>query len=114
MYVAATRAKRALIVSCAAKSLGGTKQIVSPFVSELLGDLSAETKKALSSDEIEKAWTKLQQFYPLKPNEEEAVRLPFENVEGWLELSVTSLSRYEFCPFEFYLEQVLRLPQAFG
>jgi RecB family exonuclease len=40
--------------------------------------------------------------------------LPFEDSEGWLDLSVTQLGAYDYCPFDFYLENVLAIRQPAG
>jgi DNA helicase-2/ATP-dependent DNA helicase PcrA len=114
MYVAATRAKSRLLLSCPQKSMGGTKQMVSPLVAELLGELPETSESSLQQQDIEKSWQKLQRYFPLSATQEGKPRLPFETDNGWLELSVTRLTRYDFCPFEFYLETVLQLPQPFG
>jgi hypothetical protein len=57
--------------------------------------------------------SKLQRFYPLNAQLAEG-KLPFEDAEGWLDLSVTALHQYDFCPFEFYLQYVLRISQPVG
>jgi DNA helicase-2/ATP-dependent DNA helicase PcrA len=114
MYVAVTRARRTLEVSAGIQTAGGSKQAVSPFVAELFGDEVLKRLPAgMQSDKIEKAMSKLQRFYPMSNAMGEA-GLPFETADGWLELSVTSLSAYEYCPFEFYVEHVLGIRQPMG
>jgi DNA helicase II / ATP-dependent DNA helicase PcrA len=115
MYVAATRAKEKLEVSCPSKSMSGARQTLSPFVVELLGDVpQVSPVKRLLSGDVENAWRKIQQFYPLNNANNQPGKLPFETNDGWLELGVTSIARYEICPFEFYLSNVLQLPQPYG
>lgn len=116
MYVAVTRAKRQLVVSAAAATAGGAKQMVSPFIGELLGtsDLGIEQIQAQAKNaEPSELMTKLQRFYPMNTLLQ-ADRLPFETGDGWLELSVTALGGYDFCPFEFYVQDVLKISQPMG
>jgi RecB family exonuclease len=56
--------------------------------------------------------TKLQRFYPMAGRVPD--KLPFEGADGWLDLSVTALGQYDFCPFEFFLQHVLRISQPIG
>lgn len=114
MYVAATRARKSLVVSAPVRGVTGTKQTVSPFVAELFGAEIGELQPAsIEALDAENLLRKLQQVYPLK-RREILERLPFEDRDGWLDLSVTSLGQYEYCPFEFYIEQVLQLKQPLG
>ena len=114
MYVAATRARKSLFVSAPVKGQTGAKQTVSPFVTELFGPEAGELQPSSSGDmNAADLLKKIQQIYPLKKPETMA-RLPFEDSEGWLDLSVTSLGAYEYCPFEFYIEQVLQIKQPLG
>jgi DNA helicase-2/ATP-dependent DNA helicase PcrA len=118
MYVAATRARRNLFVSAPAKTAGGVKQMVSPLVEQLIGHdemakAASEAPGNSTDGKLLKVMTRLQQFYPLKEVGKDR-KLPFETADGWLELSVTSLSNYEHCPFEFYLENVLQIKQPMG
>lgn len=113
MYVAATRARNQLIISAATQTAGGAKQTVSPFVAELLGS-SPPTEVIVDNQgsQIDISMNKLQRFYPLR--EQKAQKLPFETSDGWLELGISSLGSYDFCPYDFYLEQVLGIAQPFG
>jgi DNA helicase-2/ATP-dependent DNA helicase PcrA len=114
MYVAVTRAKRELMVSAAQHTASGAKQAVSPFIGELFGEAVMRQEAILvASERIEKAMSKLQRFYPMRPTDAGIV-LPFETSDGWLDLTVTALSAYEYCPFEFYLQQVLGIKQPIG
>ena len=114
MYVAATRARRNLLVSAPMESVGGVKQALSPLVTELMGkELSSATPvMSVSDDRLQKVMDKLQRYYPLKGLNKD--RLPFEDGDGWLDLSVTQLGSYVFCPFDFYLEHVLAIRQPAG
>jgi ATP-dependent DNA helicase UvrD/PcrA len=113
MYVAATRARQELIISAAVQTAGGAKQTVSPFVSELLGyEPPTEVAVDKNDPEINISMNKLQRFYPLK--DQKSSKLPFETSDGWLELGISSLGAYDFCPYDFYLEQVLGIAQPFG
>jgi DNA helicase-2/ATP-dependent DNA helicase PcrA len=115
MYVAATRAKRTLMLSAPVQTASGLRQTVSPFVAELVGQEAAEVvpRGAQPGADVEKAMSKLQRFYPMQTMEP-SNKLPFETADGWLELGVTSLGSYEFCPFEFYVQQVLGIKQPVG
>lgn len=114
MYVAVTRAKRHLELSAPTRTMGGAKQAVSPFVAELFGaEVLQDAPMERANEDIEKLLTKLQHFYPMK-NDHSEDNLPFESQDGWLELNVTSLAGYEYCPFEFYLQHVLGIKQPFG
>ncbi|GAC1372183.1 MAG: hypothetical protein NVSMB39_6440 [Candidatus Saccharimonadales bacterium] len=115
MYVAVTRAKRELIVSAPIATAAGAKQMISPFITEMLGEEAVKRGPAalLSDDSKLDMMSKLQRFYPLKQQLDDG-RLPFEDADGWLSMSVTSLGGYEFCPFEFYIQNVLRISQPMG
>ncbi|HEY2004375.1 MAG TPA: ATP-dependent DNA helicase [Candidatus Saccharimonadia bacterium] len=114
MYVAVTRAKRKLYVSAASHTSGGSKQTVSPFVAELFGEAAnKQAEMSNTPEDVKKLVLKLQQFYPLRTATMK-VNLPFEDSEGWLDLSVTALNQYERCPFEFYIQHVLQIRQPLG
>jgi DNA helicase-2/ATP-dependent DNA helicase PcrA len=118
MYVAATRARKNLLVSAPARTAGGARQMVSPLVEQLIGKealqrAAADQQQTGNEGKLAKVMSQLQQFYPLK-EVAEGRKLPFETADGWLELSVTGLSNYEHCPFEFYLENVLQIRQPMG
>jgi DNA helicase-2/ATP-dependent DNA helicase PcrA len=113
-YVALTRAKQKIVVSFPTKTAGGSKQIVSPFVTETFGNIRELVESNLiKADRMQEILAKLQRYYPLQEVHEHG-RLPFESADGWIDLSVTALSAYEYCPFEFYLEHGLRLAQPVG
>jgi RecB family exonuclease len=112
MYVAVTRARKTLEVSAGLCGASGNKQALSPFVSELFGDelpeLEGDQDTGINTENVIK---KLQRYYPLRS---ENKGLPFETSDGWIELGVTSLGSYEYCPFEFYLQNVLQIRQPLG
>lgn len=113
MYVAVTRARSRLILSAPIQTNGGAKQTTSVFISELFGDkVLGQEASGGSVERLQKVMQKLQQFYPLQLIDNQ--RLPFENAEGWVDLSITALGSYEYCPFEFYLEKVLGIQQPLG
>ncbi len=114
MYVAATRAKRELVVSAGTQTNGGTRQQVSGFIREMFGDEAAKVPQAVSEvNAIDKTLKKIQQYYPLKDAYTQHT-LPFESSDGWIELAVGDIVSYERCPYDFYLEKVLGLRQPFG
>jgi DNA helicase-2/ATP-dependent DNA helicase PcrA len=112
MYVAATRARKELLLSAPVASAGGQRQTVSPLVEELLGEAPDLTIEHHEVDKADKLMQKLQRFYPLKA--ELPSRLPFERADGWIELGVGALERYELSPHDFYLQNVLKISQPFG
>jgi DNA helicase-2/ATP-dependent DNA helicase PcrA len=114
MYVAVTRAKRNLFVSCALQGPGGGKQTPSRFIEELFGTEAIKQLPANEkSEKMEFLMQQLQRYYPMQTTMNE-LSLPFENSQGWLDLSVTQLGLYDICPFEFYLEHVLQIKQPVG
>jgi DNA helicase-2/ATP-dependent DNA helicase PcrA len=114
MYVAATRARQELIVSAPVQGPGGARQAVTPLVQELFGKEVADLVPVeAASARLEEALRRLQRFYPLQATEP-SPRMPFESADGWIELSVTQLGGYEYCPFEFYLQNVLQIKQPMG
>jgi DNA helicase-2/ATP-dependent DNA helicase PcrA len=116
MYVAVTRAKRHLIISAPVATASGAKQQVSAFVQEIFGVDEIQKRVALvgaEASETLKVLDKIQHFYPIS-DQYQSKKLPFETEDGWLELSVTALGGYDFCPFEFYIQQVLRIAQPMG
>jgi ATP-dependent DNA helicase UvrD/PcrA len=114
MYVAVTRAKRNLIISCALAGAGGGRQTPSRFIEELFGKKVFDTKpQAEKSEKMEILLNQLQRFYPMRESTND-ISLPFENSDGWIDLSVTQLGMYDICPFEFYLENVLQIKQPIG
>lgn len=114
MYVAVTRAKDDIQLSASALSAGGVRQTVSPFIDELFGDLKFKMgKESTDKPAIEKLLTKIQRIYPLA-GYNNTKKLPFEDSDGWLNLTVGELASYDFCPYDFYLEKVLGIKQPFG
>jgi|GEM_PF-284270 len=120
MYVAVTRARRFLQVSAATGGgTGGARHSVSRLAGELFGAPEIEAAFPASGasgggDKLTRAIRDLQHFYPLSEAADASLRLPFETVDGLLDLSVTSLASYDFCPFEFYLEHVMQIKQPVG
>lgn len=112
MYVAATRARKELLLSAPVASAGGQRQAVSPLIEELLGQAPDLAIDRPEIDKADKLMQKLQRFYPLKT--ELPDRLPFERADGWIELGVGALERYELNPHDFYLQNVLKISQPFG
>jgi DNA helicase-2/ATP-dependent DNA helicase PcrA len=112
MYVAATRAKKNLFVSSPVESAGGQRQTVSPLVEELIGGTLPSLEASPTGEKIDKSLQKLQRFYPLQA--ELPTHLPFERADGWIELGVSDLERYELSPHDFYLQRVLGIVQPFG
>lgn len=112
MYVAVTRAKQELKISCASRTADGRRQPVSRFVIEMFGKEVLEKINDNKEDKLQGILKKLQRNYPLKQYSEG--RLPFETSDGWIELGVNDLGNYDFCPFEFYLEKGLGIRQPFG
>ena len=111
MYVAATRARRELMLSAPTVTAGGNKSTLSPLVTELLGD-EPVLEAAAGGSRGEEALRKLQRFYPLQS--ELPDRLPFETADGWLELGVGDLALYANDPHDFYIQKVLKISQPFG
>jgi DNA helicase-2/ATP-dependent DNA helicase PcrA len=115
MYVAVTRAKRELVMSAPVATAAGSRQLVSPFISEMLGkdvSLLPVGGAGLPGKQVD-LMNKLQRFYPLR-SQIPSDRLPFETADGWLDLGVTALAGYEFCPFEFFIQHVLKISQPMG
>jgi DNA helicase-2/ATP-dependent DNA helicase PcrA len=112
MYVAVTRAKRELYLSSPLETAGGNRQTPSPLLDELIGGPLPTLQSDPSDNKIEKSLQKLQRFYPLQS--ELPPHLPFERADGWIELSVSDIDRYDHSPHDFYLERVLGIVQPFG
>lgn len=112
MYVALTRAKDELYLSAPTQTASGSKQSISAFVAEAGIDLREPQIVGVAS-KTDEVLVKLQRYYPLKAIALET-KLPFETEDGWIELSVTALSGYDFCPYDFYLQQVLGIHQPLG
>lgn len=112
MYVATTRARKELLLSSPVASAGGQRQAVSPLIEELLGHSPEQSIDRPLVEKADKLMQKLQRFYPLKA--ELPTRLPFERADGWIELGVGAMERYEMSPHDFYLQNVLKISQPFG
>jgi DNA helicase-2/ATP-dependent DNA helicase PcrA len=112
MYVALTRAKDALYLSAPVQTASGSKQTITAFVEEA-GIEQGSLVSTEVSTKTEAILLKLQRYYPLKEMVSEA-KLPFETEDGWIELSVTALSGYEYCPYDFYLQHVLGIHHPAG
>jgi DNA helicase-2/ATP-dependent DNA helicase PcrA len=113
MYVAITRAKREVILSASSGTTGGSKQSLSPLLSELIEDVAhaVSTDTKISKEEL--VLQKLQRYYPLKQSLNEAT-FPFEDNRGWIQLGVGALQLYDECPYDFYLQHVLGIVEPFG
>ena len=114
MYVAATRAKKKLILSAAAYTLGGSRQSITPLLAEML---SSETlnrqKNVVQKATLSDTMDKLQRFY-VEKRIDSTIKLPFETDDGWIELGVGAAGLYNRCPYEFYLQHVLKITEPFG
>jgi DNA helicase-2/ATP-dependent DNA helicase PcrA len=111
LYVAVTRAKSIIHVSSPTASSGGMRQRISPLMEELFGELPSIEQVERVSD-VAYSMQKIQRFYPLA--QEMPDHLPFETADGWLEMGVNDLSRFETLPHDFYLQNVLKISQPFG
>lgn len=112
-YVAITRAKQNIVVSAATKTSNGARQAMTPFVSEALGPhVVDQVPSDINAQSSKNSLLKLQQFYPLSDHAQD--RLPFERADGWIELGVTALSLYDYCPYEFFVQHGLRIAQPVG
>jgi len=112
MYVAVTRAKQEVILSAPAETTSGQRQAISPLVQELFEHELPQLERSPKRDKTEESLQKLQRFYPLQA--EMPTRLPFERADGWIEIGVGDLERYERSPHDFYLQKVLGISQPFG
>jgi DNA helicase-2/ATP-dependent DNA helicase PcrA len=112
MYVAVTRAKKELYLSSPVETAAGQRQTPSPLLEELMAEPLATLEASSKEDKIEMSLNKLQRFYPLQA--ELPTHLPFERADGWIELAVGELERYEMSPHDFYLQKVLGIVQPFG
>jgi DNA helicase-2/ATP-dependent DNA helicase PcrA len=113
MYVAATRAKRRLVLSAGVATAGGQRQSVSPLVEELLGEVRVKPLLDSKIASVAQSVEKLRRYYPLESSAAE-VNLPFEKSDGYFELSVGALALYDRCPYEFFLQHVLGISEPFG
>jgi DNA helicase-2/ATP-dependent DNA helicase PcrA len=113
LYVAMTRAKSELIMSASLQQADGRNRKISQFVSEIFGVKPVEKFQPSSVSGLKNVMQELQRFAP-KPADAANLKLPFASSDGWLELSVTDLDKYLYCPYEFYLEKVLRIISPAG
>jgi DNA helicase-2/ATP-dependent DNA helicase PcrA len=115
MYVAVTRAKKNLFVSAPAAGPSGTKLSLSPLVHELMDVTPVPNSSSIGLDIAQQAFDRVQGYYPLRDGlMVDSNKMPFEDAEGWMNLNVTQLSQYEYCPFEFYVTNVLQIKQLLG
>lgn len=104
MYVAATRARRELILSCADRHGSGAPRKPSRFLTELLGAEPA------GQAQVEADQTSLELFAPRLSTT--AIELPGSMQQNdRLVLSVSQIDCWLRCPQEFYYQHVLAMPQ---
>lgn len=114
LYVAMTRAKSNLTLSAPLETKSGRARKPSPFLQEIFKSEKLVIKKQQkSTNSLDYSLQKIQQFRPATLDYQ-SDRLPFESPEGWLELTARDLEQYDFCPYEFYLEKVLKIQAPFG
>lgn len=114
LYVALTRAKNNVILTAPMTQKGGRKRQLSPFMSELFDPKQLVMPDGQSaSTNVEESLQSLQRYAPITM-QWKSERLPFETEDGWLELSITDIEKYDRCPYEFYLEKVLKLRTPVG
>ena len=113
MYVAITRAKQELVITAPVLQADGRARRSNQLVQEIFGELPKPQPQAIVADRLTKSLSALDKYAP-KTMVYTGERLPFETTGGWLELSTTDLERYERCPYEFYLERVLKIRAPFG
>lgn len=114
LYVALTRAKESVVLTAPMTQRGGRARRLSPFLSELFDPkhLTLPSGQVASSN-MDESLRSLQRYAPATMHWK-SDRLPFETEDGWLELSITDLEKYESCPYEFFLEKVLKLRTPVG
>ena len=103
MYVAATRAKRELILTYADKHGNGAARRPSRFLNELFDDLPLAT---LGGEEQ----TSLELFAPKKPTATVIGPPSSMQHDGRLVLSVSQIACWLDCPQDFYYQYVLNMP----
>lgn len=114
LYVAMTRAKSELIISAPHYQSGGRVRKLNPLLKEVFTNEDLRPPLEVEKqDRLNKTLNKLHQFSS-RIEQWSPERLPFETPEGWLELSVTDLDKYQRCPYEFYLEKVLKIRTPVG
>ncbi len=113
LYVAMTRAKRELVISAPVLQAGGRPRRANSLVAEIFGEVGPIPLPAMRPNRLTKSLEQLERFAP--PSMIWAgERLPFETADGWLELSTSEINQYDNCPYEFYLERVLKIRTPFG
>ncbi|MFI5240659.1 MAG: ATP-dependent helicase [Candidatus Saccharimonadia bacterium] len=114
MYVAVTRARNEFIASAGTYDNAGRRMALSRYLYELFPEpLPGFTQPENSTTNHQVAIDKLQKFYPLQSRHKD-LSMPFETRDGWLELGVKDLDGYDYCPYDFYLEKVLKIAQPIG
>lgn len=112
MYVAVTRAKTDLRMSAPTATASGTRVRITPFIDEMsLPEAAVTSYMAPRAAGADQSAVRLASIYPLRTEQTQMQRLPFELADGSLHLNVTQIAQYEQCPFEFYLEHVLQIRQ---
>ena len=104
-YVALTRAKKYLYLSCSYDHGGARLRKMSPFVAEALGDVSP-----LQLDSKTGALELISQFAQPKTAEHDVVAHLYD--DGWLNLTPHQIDDYLRDPEKFWLFHVLKLPQG--
>ncbi len=111
MYVALTRAKKELYVSCYNMDLKEKEMEKSLFLYEIFGEDFVELKPVISKEA-------LFEFETLLPEIDEQIRM--ETIEKAMvekqlqhfELNVTALNHYLDCPLHFYFNNIVRIPSG--
>ena len=102
MYVAATRARKELILTHADQHGSGAKRKPSRFLDEMLGSERGELQAATSQ-------TSLELFAP-KTNQLSSPLPAALAKDGCLQLSVSQIDCWLRCPLDFYYQYVLQMP----
>ncbi|MEX0932100.1 MAG: ATP-dependent DNA helicase [Candidatus Saccharimonadales bacterium] len=114
LYVALTRAKTNLYLSAPVQGAGGRAKKPAPFMKEIFSEKKLQKEIATNvRGKIEESLEKIQQFAP-KTLQLNTKTMPFESTDGWLELDTTALESYKYCPYEFYLNRVLKIRSPLG
>jgi DNA helicase-2/ATP-dependent DNA helicase PcrA len=111
-YVAATRAKKQLIISYPKKQNESKENLPSPFLKEMETVLDDKIKTQTITEEV------LMQ-YQMEAMQTPEIIPPVMIDENYIQeflkkyvLSVTHLNKYLECPIKFYFENILRVPTA--
>lgn len=114
MYVAMTRAKNQLVLTASQMSQSGRVRRLNPFMLEAFEPDQLKPSRPIQlTNKLEQAIDNFGRFAPSQA-EWRSNRLPFESADGWLELNITDLDKYINCPYEFYLEKVLKISSPMG